>query len=288
MRRQRCRLRRLGGSIVKKKHIAARALKALAIAAALSLIALVVVAQRAEAQVVDELWNVGESFGPLLESEDRSGAPRTVVINGAEVTIRSESLAEDLESTLERAERNCAGLKLGPKSTTFRRQVRERGFVACFTRLGRLGLRGLFQVARGDVSALGEFHYTYVQTTATGVHQLRLELPQIDLGAMFPATGDAPGYDVRDLPRPPSAERLLSALEVDSPYHVAVYRLPSVDFDALVETYQQKLSAFGWALASGGNTDRRVSLVARRDSKTAIITLRATDAGALVTVGTGL
>jgi hypothetical protein len=64
---------------------------------------------------------------------------------------------------------------------------------------------------------------------------------------MFPARGDAAGSDIRGLPRPHRAVRVLSARVPGAAYASAAYRVPG-DAGVALETYASELAREGFRI----------------------------------------
>ncbi len=270
-----------------------RALRLLAIVTGVGAVVVLALVSQARAAAEEQLWRLGENLSSLSETADPAGDPRTLVVNGAEVVVRSQHADGDVAASLDRAETACAGFEVGERSTTLRAANADHGFVACFRGLRGRGAVALIRagwafLARGDLSGLGTFDYTYARASAGGVHELRVQVPHLDIDAMFPETGDAPGLDVREIPRPPGAVRILSAFDAEQPYQVAIYRSREGSPRQIAEGYRQQLKAAGWRVDAGRITDARVSLVATRASEMVAIVLRRSDGGVTTTIGAGL
>ncbi len=269
------------------------AAKLAALAALVAVVVVVALVDQARAEAERQLWRLGENLHSLTEQADPTGDPRTLVVNGAEVVIRSQHADGDVAAALDRAEAACAGYQVGERKTTLRAANADHGFVACFRGLRDRGTGALIRtgwafLADGDLSGLGPFDYTYARASAGGVHELRVSVPRLDVGAMFPDHGDAPGLDVRDVPRPPGAVRILSAFDADQPYQVAIYRSRDGSPGRIAAGYRQQLAAAGWKVNAGRITDAKVALVASRASEMVAIVLRRTDDGVTTTIGAGL
>lgn len=270
-----------------------RVARVVAIATLVAGAVMMALVSQARAAAERQLWRLGESFTSLTERADPTGDPRTLVVNGAEVVIRSDHASGDVAAALDRAEDACAGYQVGERKTTMRAANADHGFVACFHGLRDRGTASLIHagwtfVTSGDMSGMGPFDYTYVRASAGGVHELHVRLPHLDIEAMFPDDGDAPGLDVREVPRPPGGVRILSAFDADQPYQVAIYRSHDGTPRQIAEGYRQQLGDAGWRVDAGQVTDARVSLVATRASEMVAIVLRSSDGGVTTTIGAGL
>jgi hypothetical protein len=103
--------------------------------------------------------------------------------------------------------------------------------------------------ASGDVSKLGDMRYFVVREHApageTQVLAMWTEGP-FNIPAMFPESGDAPGDDSPDVPRPSGATRAFSASTPDRPYSLRIYQSKQSPSEVLSK-YDSELPARGWA-----------------------------------------
>jgi hypothetical protein len=127
------------------------------------------------------------------------------------------------------------------------------GHLLCFAQPpGRSGLAGMVQgvqefAASGDLSRLGQLRHVSARAFPDGTTQVRTVWSEGSLAllSLFPVSGDAPGEDPRDVPRPSSARRVGSARIAGRPFGLHVYasREPP---QALLSFYERALSARGW------------------------------------------
>lgn len=270
-----------------------RALRASMIALAVVIVLVLAMVSRARAEAEAELWHLGQSLASVGEHMDASGDPRTLIVNGAEVVIRSQRVDGDVAQALDGAEAACEGFEVGERSTTLRSENADHGFVACFLELGRLELDDLWSagwafIADGNLSALGAFDYTYARAGERGVHQLRVRIPRLDIAAMFPDSGDAPGLDVAGVPRPPGGQRLLSAFNIDEPYQIAIYRSEQGTPEQIAAGYRHQMAADGWDVRVGQAAPSRVTMAAFRGSAMVAVVVRAGEGAITTTIAAGL
>jgi hypothetical protein len=71
--------------------------------------------------------------------------------------------------------------------------------------------------------------------------------------SVFPKTGDAPGRDPKDLPRPPTSQRMLSAAEQGAPYSITLYRMPNQTPEQLRQWYRRELETRGWHVSDSSS-----------------------------------
>ncbi|MGB0680458.1 MAG: hypothetical protein ACPGUV_12420 [Polyangiales bacterium] len=144
----------------------------------------------------------------------------------------------------------------------WREEGEGTGFVACFARTedgadsGPMATRSLLRrietaLAQGDLSAIGQFRYVYVRRHGRRTRVLELWAEgKLDITAIAPPQGDAPGQDIALVPRPPHSRRILSAWEEGHPQRVALYRVRQGRAGALLRFYRSTLRAAGWRMLS--------------------------------------
>jgi hypothetical protein len=248
---------------------------------------------RVRAELRETLWGVGATLYEVERAAPPDLGPRVVTVNGAEVTIRSGLLDEPLQQVLDRAERRCGGSS-AIADTVVRDQDQDAGFVACFEGAAALDPRAFLRASRaalgdGDLGAFGPFLYTYARDTGEGTHLVEASIPGLDLAAMFPAEGDAPGADVPGVPRPEGARRALAAAPHDDAHHIAVYRVPGATLEVLERFYRDGLAAAGWQVQPvAADDDRRRVLYGLRGTALAAVVLRRESREVVVTVAAGL
>ncbi|MEM1414892.1 MAG: hypothetical protein AAGH15_08325 [Myxococcota bacterium] len=248
--------------------------------ALLSLVAACAVAYvgfgQAFAQVDRELLALGAQLEDTtallaLATRDPAGSPvrrpgdatgeRVLVINGQRVRITTGASTTNLEGFLAGVDARCArgdGLAgegaeaLGPAR---RRMQDDVGFVACLD-VGRDELdlaawrtRLAALQETGDLSALGDFRYTYATRRGEGETRfVRLEvIDSLRLEALSPERGrDVPGPELAQLPRPPGGDRILSAYEEREPYLVSMFAGVPEEPEAFVGRYRALLDPGVW------------------------------------------
>jgi hypothetical protein len=100
----------------------------------------------------------------------------------------------------------------------------------------------------GDVSKLGDMRYFVVREHApTGETQVLAMWTEgaFDIPAMFPESGDAPGDDSPDVPRPNGATRAFSASTPNRPYSLRIYESKG-SASHVLSSYDADLPARGW------------------------------------------
>ena len=99
----------------------------------------------------------------------------------------------------------------------------------------------------GRLSSLGQFRYALARRHEGSTTLLLLWTEgDAKLAELFPKTGDAPGRDLPDLPRPKGGQRLLSAFEQGMPFGFVTYHLDGKTGKTVVGGYMALLAASGW------------------------------------------
>ncbi len=238
------------------------------------------------------------------------GASRLIVLNGARIQLASGRSQETLHALLDRAEADCrlrsAGLHVRAKRISdhvkralpsladgiLRVENEREGLVACLDlgqstiSLDDLATRLAEFAKRGDLQALG------------GVRMLRAEARdqaaffvstwnegRAPLWQMFPLTGDAPGVDFADVPRPLRSRRVLSTWQEHGAPALNVYESADAP-DVLWERYTRELTRQGWLEASQDHAQSAAqrALLLVRGGHQLVITAEAQNGKTLLTV----
>ncbi len=264
------------------KKLARLAVYCGAVSAALGLVA----ARSVYGDVKTSALSVGHELGKLSDV----GTGRPLRINGEPIFVASTTEDLPLVTVLDRAEAGCSGSSVGvaaeidalpeaikkqiPAGTrasgVLRDQRGDRGVVACLVREdGRVSTGMKETVARlsamvstGDLAQVGELRYVFAETTDSGrTHVVAAwTAGPFNLYAMLPEHGrDAPGSDPQGSPRPPRAQRILSADVEGVPYGVHLYDSAATPAE-VVALYDAEMPARGWERsvteAAGGQDQR--------------------------------
>lgn len=214
-------------------------------------------------KVDDALVELGAG---LARMSGGSGGPRLLELNGALLHLETAARAEPVAAVLDRAETRCAG-GAGPAGL-WRGDDGWRGFVACFARLGAAETGTV-----GEVPATSAPAYRYVYAQAGGAETQVVTLwaeDPLDLPALFPPAGDAPGRDAPGVPRPPGARRLLSARETGHGQEIVIYVDSARGAGELAGWYRGALAGLGWRVLAAAAPDR-VLVALRRDAMIALV-----------------
>jgi hypothetical protein len=170
-----------------------------------------------------------------------------------------EQVLLDLEQT---EEREAAAQELPPLLRTLlhdparlgvvRDERADAGHLACLAQPGRRALGAFLGrvtdfTASGDLSALGDVRYATAHTLENGkTHVFAVwSEGEFRLDSLFPASGDAPGSDLPDIPRPPSATRPLCVTALGRGFSLRLYDSAHPRED-LLAFYERELPVQGW------------------------------------------
>lgn len=255
------------------------------------------VLQDVSASIDEAMLDLGSSLMMYPGSEPTRA--RRLHLNGARVHFRAHTVDAPLEAVLAHYESLCGhgdgqlserliglGRSLEARKvrgdllrslSTLASRGRGRGYVACLDLgRGRLTLDELAsRLARfsehGDLSEVGDVRYVYAHGVE-GRAERTFVLSMWTSGAfnfheLLPSAGrDAAGRDLAEVPRPPSSQRILNAVEEGSPSAVVVYLVEASTPSAVEAFYRETLPSHGWReIAYDSATHRRadpVSLVA--------------------------
>jgi hypothetical protein len=230
--------------------------------------------RRVHAEVQDLMLSVGSQVMQLGERMG-VGPPRTLRVNGAQIRMRVEHAPTlTLDEVLDHFESVCRSrngrfyeqlsqgrskVKLEEQELDFldgvmRVDADDQGSVACLD-VGEdergspssILKRAQAFAATGDATSFGQLRYVRAEKEERGVFVVMMWTDgPLNLKQMFPTTGDAPGVDFPDLPRPPHGRRILSAWEEGQAPALNIYQAARMDAASLDAHYRAQLPALGW------------------------------------------
>jgi hypothetical protein len=129
----------------------------------------------------------------------------------------------------------------------------DEGHLACLAQpRGTSGLMAFLEragdfVASGDLSRLGDVRYVAARKLDSGkTHVIAVwSEGELRIGSLFPESGDAPGTDLPDVPRPPEATRQLCAMAAGRSFGLRLYDSPRPQQEVLA-FYERELPSRGW------------------------------------------
>lgn len=239
-----------------------------------------VAARSVYGDVKSTAFSMGKELGQLGDV----GTQRPLRLNGEPIFIASTTEDLSVKEVLDQTEARCkqasggmaaefanlseslkkglpANLTASRAAGVLREDRGDSGVVACLIRDDGQPVRGLADVAAklaalvktGDLGAVGRLRYVFAERTRAGrTHAVAVwtEGP-FNLYALLPAAGaDAPGSDPAHAPRPPGAQRILSADVEGMPYSVRIYDSKATPAD-VVKVYDAEMAGRGWEPAFG-------------------------------------
>lgn len=255
--------------------------------------------QRVRGQVSESLLGAGAQM-MMLEDADRQDEPRALHVNGQVIRFSSGMVSQPMEAVLDRFELQCNRLDGGLMETLgdafaersdhraaervselepiLREQSETSGFVACIDMgssnadLQRMLERfRRFERSR-DLADLGELRYVYAEPAGERTHFVALWTEgSLRFDQLFPETGDAPGEDPADIPRPPGARRVLTAFEEGDPQRATFYLASDLDESGLESFYRRELPASGWTVLDASDDPRAQARARARDGRPALV-----------------
>jgi hypothetical protein len=131
---------------------------------------------------------------------------------------------------------------------------KEAGTVLCMAGDGgKVDWKDAFRAFQqtGDLSNIGNLRYAYVQKTKKGVTAIRTVWTEghFNFYAILPQdkSGDAPGSDAPNVPRPDNSRRIFTAEAANDQYAARYYETDDAPADALA-AYDHKMAALGWEM----------------------------------------
>jgi hypothetical protein len=202
---------------------------------------------------------------------------RTVRINGVEVHLRTEVV----DAPLSRVLRHYRGICGSPSSrsggygpliaslATRSGSTDRDGYVACLeTEVSDLEtlVERLVSFSRTwDLADVGPLRYAYASRSTERPEDQTFLLTMwaeasIRIRDFLPVgQNDAKGTDLADVPRPPNAQRILSATEASAPSGVYVYLVEAAAPAELTRMYRRALLAWEWDIVER-NPEEAMSL----------------------------
>jgi hypothetical protein len=249
--------------------------------------------RRAEARLLESLRGFGDQIAKLQGLTPHT-APRKLVVNGFELHVMTAGTSLSVSEALDRFQSVCRSFEqldlpaevkrqladaapsgsISPKGV-MRRESREEGVLACLDmgdgldRDGLLARLTLFAKTQ-NLRDLGQLRFALARRSAERTTLIMFwSEGDAKLNEMFPANADAPGSDLRDLPRPERSMRTLSAFEAGAPYGIAFYSVSGQPRAAVEHAFKAKLTDRGWTVRPAKNH----TLVAMQHGRTVLVQL---------------
>ncbi|HKY34635.1 MAG TPA: hypothetical protein VJN18_01740 [Polyangiaceae bacterium] len=187
-----------------------------------------------------------------------------MTINGLELRLMTLTTQLSVAGALDHVQQTCRGglrapalagkLEASLLDGVFRQDTERQGVLACLDTGGALEVTELAaRLSRvqesGNLNDLGKLHYVLARRSGTTTTLLVLWTEgDARLFNLLPKSGDAPGHDLRDWPRPPGVRRLLSAVEHGQPYAMTLYDADHQPAHRLTAWYEAALTKAGWSV----------------------------------------
>lgn len=270
-----------------------------------SFVGAIVAARSVYADFKEGSLRVGRELETL---NDVVGRANTVFVNGAGVHVATAFTPQAPAEVLDRFEAVCrthpqfmaraladiqatllerthvrpdAAWRMG----VVRHEKGDDGVLTCFTDGRPTGLRDLADRLKAferskDLTEFGHIRYVYVRRTDHGTHVRTVWTDgEVDLGKMFPAHGDAAGFDSTLVPRPPASTRIFTGTSAEEPFGVHIYRSSERE-ESLHRFYDAELGARGWKAVANRTPHTYVYL---KNGAMVFATLTPSATGTLVT-----
>lgn len=256
----------------------------------------------AKAKVSEALAGFGRELAALQGTTLHSN-PRLLTVNGVALHVVSASSTLEMSELMNRLEALCranAGVNVPPGipgnlralndatpvGGILRKESDNEGLIACLDPGQRLDLDELVVRLKrfsetGNLGDVGELRYARVERNAKGATVLVLWTEgDVPLRGMFPQTGDAPGKDPKDVPRPEGSRRFLSGAEHGAPYSATFYEGGRLAEKELFDWYVTKLRDAGFRVTPD---PKARALTAERDGRVVVIRTSRTARGKTMT-----
>jgi hypothetical protein len=181
-------------------------------------------------------------------------APRGLSVNGQRLSFAAGTTRDEVTRLLDEYARRCAEHGALGERGTLRQGDERHGFVACFDAGKKVAPEeAVLRVKRfldsGDLSDVGRLRYVYAERGRNLTRFITFWTDgSLDIHALFPRTGDAPGRDVPGIERPEGARRLLTTWEAGEPRGMVVYAGGSLGVDELAARYRHALPTGGFVV----------------------------------------
>ena len=260
------------------RSLAGLSLTACAAAAALALAA----TDRVHAAGTELIEAIGEPLRAYSNARHDDGL-RTLIVNGARLRLRSGTTTDGIDVVLDNQSASCRpiGAEHNPIVRTRRA---DQGLAGCVVpRQGQHWIEGVRAwIASQDLAALGELRVTWAMTSPHGTRYVTVASDgPLVLPEMFPEDGDAPGFDLPALPRPPEARRLLSTWQHGATPLLLSYQ-STLPLRELQTRYAEVLGAHVERVPGTGPNER--ALWVRRENHQYLATLAADGRETLISI----
>ncbi len=249
----------------------------------------------------------------LASLGDVLGSTKNLFINGAQMNVSNALTEASPKEVLDRFEEVCRAhpellsRALGDVPGTLRAKVlgtedtsrfgivraesARDGALTCFMDDRPATVRDLPDRLKAfarshDLSAFGRLRYVYASTLGNGDSRTRVTTVwsdgAIDLRAMFPARGDAAGFDSTLVPGPPARGGSSPPPPAQVPFGVYVYD-STENRDSLRKFYDEQMTSIGWMPANTGEETAQTVVYVADTGRMLYVTLTSKDRHTLIT-----
>jgi hypothetical protein len=205
----------------------------------------------ARVRAEDVVEDAGRYFLHGAREQPRTG--QVLHVNGLPLRMEAGLLRQSVRTVLDGWGELC-----GASGRVLRAQSDAGGHLACLDlRTPEPGMSEIVQRLRAfaisfDLAAIGDLRVVWAlrEREGTAFVAVSSEGP-VRLSQLFPRSGDAPGVDLQDIPRPPGGRRVLSAWQAGHPAMLASYRV-ELGAVELAARYRRRLIDGGFAVRPGG------------------------------------
>jgi hypothetical protein len=231
----------------------------------------------------------------LSQLEDLTGDAEVLLVNGARFHHATSYTTQSVSNVLDRFERECErnpgmlaqGLRAVPpeamsrlegqfprssRNAIIRDESESGGMLVCFVgakpgTLHELRMRLQHFSKTRDLAEFGNLRYTYVARKGDRSRVITLWTDsKLDLGRMFPASGDAAGSDSKLAPRPPNSRRTFTAGAVGLPFSLRIYETTQTE-QQIQEFYDRALSPRGFEVPQGARASGTTAYTDRQGAQ---------------------
>ncbi len=247
----------------------------------------------------------------LAHLEDLTSEAEVLLVNGARFHHASTYSAHTVAEVLDRFQVECEkspgmlgqGARAIPESAMARLDARvprysrnaivrdesdAGGMLACFVgakpgNLDELKSRLAHFSRTLDLAEFGDLRYVYASRKGDQTRVITLWTDsELNLGRMFPASGDAAGADSPLAPRPPASRRTLTAAALGMPFGLRIYESAQSERE-LNSYYTRVMAERGYSVPEGASAAGTTAFV-KPDGAQVFVSLSSSDGTTFVTL----
>jgi hypothetical protein len=250
-------------------------------------------AKSAIASVGERIDDIGQQMLAWYGGSTSDG-PRRLSINGLEFRLESAVSDAPIEEVFnhfadecrkragviadEKNQTNAAGFGIAEfhdlKSGILRRANDEKGTIVCIDTVRPLEAREFLErvehyAKSENLADVGQIRALSARRSHNRTHLLMMgSVGELRLGLAFPKTGDVPGQEPRQVPRPQGARRIFDSAEHEAGNAIHVYEGPAGEPSREIGFYRKELASKGWKFIEN---DRPNTLFAELGSRRLLV-----------------